>query len=68
MICDVVAYRNMGREMKKLTSQMETAMQMVVVLPMRGRNGYMMAKYLSVQNRSKFVTYKYLSIRFIGPV
>ena len=34
--------------MSKLAIQILKAIQMVVILPIRGRNGYMMAKYLCV--------------------
>lgn len=34
--------------MSKLAIQIDRAMQMVVILPIRGRNGYMMAIYLRI--------------------
>jgi hypothetical protein len=40
----VVEYKTCGVDIKKLASQMLRAMPMVVILPIRRRNGYMIAK------------------------
>jgi hypothetical protein len=40
----VVEYNTCGVDIKKLATQMLKAMPMVVILPIRRRNGYIMAK------------------------
>lgn len=55
--------------MRKLAIHMLAAMQIVIVLPIRGRSGYIMAKYLCtknvVQKRLIFRSHKVLNFTFL---